>query len=75
MEGKGDPKEIQARINGIKQQIIDCTSDYDKEKAAGASGEAVRRRSGNCVGAANETEMKEMKLRIEDALGGDTRGC
>lgn len=32
VEGKGDPKEIQARINGIKQQIIDCTSDYDKEK-------------------------------------------
>ena len=68
VEGKGDPKEIQARINGIKQQIIDCTSDYDKEKqqerlAKLSGGVAVIR-----VGAATETEMKEMKLRIEDAL-------
>jgi len=68
VEGKGDPAEIKARINGIRQQIIDCTSDYDREKqqerlAKLAGGVAVIQ-----VGAATETEMKEMKLRIEDAL-------
>jgi chaperonin GroEL len=68
VEGKGDTKEIKARINSIKSQIEETTSDYDKEKlqerlAKLAGGVAVIQ-----VGAATETEMKETKLRIEDAL-------
>ena len=68
VEGAGDPSEIRARISSIKAQIEDCTSDYDKEKlqerlAKLAGGVAVI-----SVGAATEVEMKEAKLRIEDAL-------
>ena len=68
VDGDGDKKEIQARINQIKKQIEDTTSDFDKEKlqerlAKLAGGVAVVR-----VGAATETEMKEAKYRMEDAL-------
>ncbi len=68
VEGKGDPEKIRARVNSIRNQIEDCTSDYDREKqqerlAKLAGGVAVIQ-----VGAATETEMKDMKLRIEDAL-------
>ena len=68
VEGAGDPSEIKARINSIRVQIGDTTSDYDKEKlqerlAKLAGGVAVIK-----VGAATEIEMKERKLRIEDAL-------
>ncbi|MDP2892500.1 MAG: chaperonin GroEL [Bacillota bacterium] len=68
VEGGGDPSEIKARISSIKAQIEETTSDYDKEKlqerlAKLAGGVAVIQ-----VGAATETEMKESKLRIEDAL-------
>ncbi|MEG1548404.1 MAG: chaperonin GroEL [Clostridia bacterium] len=68
VEGVGDPSEIKARINSIKAQIEETTSDYDKEKlqerlAKLAGGVAVI-----SVGAATEVEMKEAKLRIEDAL-------
>ncbi len=68
VEGAGEPSEIKARINSIKAQIEDTTSDYDKEKlqerlAKLAGGVAVI-----SVGAATEVEMKEFKLRIEDAL-------
>ncbi|MGI6161864.1 MAG: chaperonin GroEL [Christensenellales bacterium] len=68
VEGAGDPSEIKARISSIKSQIEDTTSDYDREKlqerlAKLAGGVAVI-----MVGAATETEMKETKLRIEDAL-------
>ena len=68
VEGAGDSKEIAARINSIKAQIEETTSDYDKEKlqerlAKLAGGVAVI-----AVGAATEIEMKEFKLRIEDAL-------
>jgi len=68
VEGKGDANEIKARINSIKSQIDETTSDYDREKlqerlAKLAGGVAVIQ-----VGAASETEMKETKLRIEDAL-------
>ncbi len=68
VEGKGEAKEIQARISSIKSQIEETTSDYDREKlqerlAKLAGGVAVIQ-----VGAASETEMKETKLRIEDAL-------
>ena len=68
VEGAGDPSEIKARINSIRAQIEETTSDYDKEKlqerlAKLAGGVAVI-----AVGAATEVEMKEAKLRIEDAL-------
>ncbi len=68
VEGGGKTEDIQARISSIKVQIDEATSDYDKEKlqerlAKLAGGVAVIR-----VGAASETEMKEKKLRIEDAL-------
>lgn len=66
--GQGDPDEITKRIAQIKKQIDEATSDFDKEKlqerlAKLAGGVAVIN-----VGAATETEMKEKKLRIEDAL-------
>ncbi len=68
VEGAGDPSEIKARISSIRAQIEETTSDYDKEKlqerlAKLAGGVAVI-----AVGAATEVEMKEFKLRIEDAL-------
>ncbi len=66
--GNGNPSEIQNRIKSIKTQIAETTSDYDKEKlqerlAKLAGGVAVIN-----VGAATEVEMKDTKLRIEDAL-------
>ena len=68
VEGAGDPSEIKARIASIRAQIEETTSDYDREKlqerlAKLAGGVAVIN-----VGAATEIEMKERKLRIEDAL-------
>ena len=68
VEGSGDAEEIKARVAAIKVQIAETTSDYDKEKlqerlAKLAGGVAVI-----AVGAATEIEMKEFKLRIEDAL-------
>ena len=68
VEGKGDKDNIEARVAQIKKQIEESTSDFDKEKlqerlAQLAGGVAVIR-----VGAATETEMKEGKLRMEDAL-------
>ncbi|GAB7387792.1 chaperonin GroEL [Bacillaceae bacterium] len=68
VEGAGDKSKIQARINSIRQQIEETTSDFDREKlqerlAKLAGGVAVIK-----VGAATETELKEKKLRIEDAL-------
>ena len=68
VEGKGDKDNIEARVAQIKKQIEESTSDFDKEKlqerlAKLAGGVAVIR-----VGAATETEMKEGKLRMEDAL-------
>ena len=68
VEGAGNPDEIKARIASIRAQIEETTSDYDREKlqerlAKLAGGVAVIN-----VGAATEVEMKERKLRIEDAL-------
>lgn len=68
IEGAGEKSEINARVSSIRKQIEDTTSDYDREKlqerlAKLAGGVAVI-----SVGAATETEMKERKLRIEDAL-------
>jgi chaperonin GroEL len=74
VDGAGDKKEIEARINQIKNQIEETTSDFDREKlqerlAKLAGGVAVIK-----VGAATETEMKEKKLRIEDALNATRAG-
>ncbi len=68
VDGAGEKRDIQARVAQIKAQIEETTSDFDKEKlqerlAKLAGGVAVIR-----VGAATETEMKEAKLRMEDAL-------
>ncbi|QKS70280.1 chaperonin GroEL [Paenalkalicoccus suaedae] len=68
VDGAGDAAEIAGRVNQIKAQIEETTSDFDREKlqerlAKLAGGVAVVK-----VGAATETEMKERKLRIEDAL-------
>ncbi|MCC8044784.1 MAG: chaperonin GroEL [Clostridiales bacterium] len=68
VDGLGDKDAIAARVSHIRSQIEETTSDYDKEKlqerlAKLAGGVAVIR-----VGAATETEMKEAKLRMEDAL-------
>ncbi len=68
VDGEGDKDAIAARISQIKKQIEETTSDFDREKlqerlAKLAGGVAVIR-----VGAATETEMKEAKLRLEDAL-------
>ena len=68
VDGEGSSEKIEARISQIRKQIEETTSDFDKEKlqerlAKLAGGVAVIR-----VGAATETEMKEAKLRMEDAL-------
>ena len=68
VDGEGNKEEIQARIGQIRAQLEETTSEFDKEKlqerlAKLAGGVAVLR-----VGAATETEMKEAKLRMEDAL-------
>ena len=68
VEGAGNPEEIKARVKSIRAQIEETTSDYDKEKlqerlAKLAGGVAVI-----AVGAATEVEMKDSKLRMEDAL-------
>ncbi|MGA2747268.1 MAG: chaperonin GroEL [Verrucomicrobiota bacterium] len=68
VEGGGKSSEIQGRVNQIRRQIDETTSDYDREKlqerlAKLAGGVAVIN-----VGAATETEMKEKKARVEDAL-------
>lgn len=68
VEGKGEAKEIENRISAIRKEYQDSTSDFDKEKlqerlAKLAGGVAVIK-----VGAATETEMKQKKYKIEDAL-------
>ncbi len=68
VDGAGSPADIQARISQINGEIENTTSDYDREKLQ----ERLAKLSGGVavikVGAATETEMKEKKLRIEDAL-------
>ena len=68
IDGAGEKKDIEARVNQIRKQVEETTSDYDKEKlqervAKLAGGVAVIK-----VGAATEVEMKEKKARVEDAL-------
>jgi chaperonin GroEL len=68
VDGKGKPGDIQGRVNAIKAAIEKSTSDYDREKLQ----ERLAKLSGGVaiinVGAATETEMKEKKARVEDAL-------
>jgi chaperonin GroEL len=68
VEGRGKPEDIQARIQQIKIQIEETTSDYDREKLQ----ERLAKLSGGVavikVGAATEVELKEKKARVEDAL-------
>jgi chaperonin GroEL len=68
IDGKGKGSEIKARVEQIRKQIDEATSDYDKEKLQ----ERVAKLSGGVavikVGAATEVEMKEKKARVEDAL-------
>jgi chaperonin GroEL len=68
VEGKGEAKEIENRISAIRRELADSTSDFDKEKLQ----ERLAKLSGGVavikVGAATETEMKQKKYKIEDAL-------
>jgi chaperonin GroEL len=68
IEGNGDTKDIKARIDQIRRELENSTSDYDKEKLE----ERIAKLSGGVaqlnVGAATESEMKEKKARVEDAL-------
>lgn len=74
VDGFGDSEAIQTRVEAIKNQIAESTSDYDKEKLQ----ERLAKLSGGVavikVGAATETEMKDKKLRIEDALNATRAG-
>lgn len=68
VDGRGEENDIKARINQIKAQIEETTSDYDREKLQ----ERLAKLSGGVavlyIGAASEVEMKEKKARVEDAL-------
>src|SRR5258708_8746718 len=68
IDGAGKAADIKGRVESIRQQIEEATSDYDKEKLQ----ERVAKLSGGValikVGAATEIEMKEKKARVEDAL-------
>src|SRR5262249_6254608 len=68
IEGSGKKADIQARINSIQKELDKSTSDYDKEKLS----ERIAKRSGGVakinVGGATESEVKEKKMRVEDAM-------
>lgn len=66
--GNGDSDKIQARINEIQAQMDNCKSDYDKKRYAERLGKLSNGVAIIKVGAATESELKEKKLRIEDAL-------
>ena len=68
VEGHGDPKKIEGRVKQIKAQIEETTSDYDREKLQERLAKIVGGVAVINVGAATETEMKEKKARVEDAL-------
>ena len=68
VEGAGNPAAIAARVQQIRNQLADTTSDYDKEKLQERLAELAGGVAQISVGAATEVEMKERKLRIEDAL-------
>ena len=68
VEGAGDPKRIEGRVKQIKTQVEETTSDYDREKLQERLAKLVGGVAVINVGAATETEMKEKKARVEDAL-------
>jgi chaperonin GroEL len=68
VEGKGRPADVQARIKQIRAQIEETTSDYDREKLQERLAKLVGGVALIKVGAATETELKEKKARVEDAM-------
>jgi chaperonin GroEL len=68
VEGRGDQEEVQARIKQIRTQIEETTSDYDREKLQERLAKMVGGVALIKVGAATETELKEKKARVEDAM-------
>jgi chaperonin GroEL len=68
VEGHGEPKKIEGRVKQIKAQLEETTSDYDREKLQERLAKIVGGVAIINVGAATETEMKEKKARVEDAL-------
>ncbi len=68
VEGKGKPGEVQGRVKEIRSQIDKTTSDYDREKLQERLAKLVGGVAVIKVGAATETEMKETKARVEDAM-------
>ena len=68
VEGKGKTQDVQARIKQIRTQIEDTTSDYDREKLQERLAKMVGGVALIKVGAATETELKEKKARVEDAM-------
>jgi chaperonin GroEL len=68
VDGAGDKKEIEGRVKQIRAQIEETTSDYDREKLQERLAKLVGGVAVINVGAATETEMKEKKARVEDAL-------
>jgi chaperonin GroEL len=68
IDGAGSKKDIEGRVNEIRKQIEDTTSDYDREKLQERLAKLVGGVAVVKVGAATETEMKEKKARVEDAL-------
>jgi chaperonin GroEL len=68
VEGKGSPSDIQGRVKEIRSQVEKTTSDYDREKLQERLAKLVGGVAVIKVGAATETEMKEKKARVEDAM-------
>jgi len=68
VEGAGKPSEIEARVRQIRAQIEETTSDYDREKLQERLAKLVGGVAVIKVGAATETELKEKKARVEDAM-------
>jgi chaperonin GroEL len=68
VEGAGNPKDIQGRVKQIRVQVDETTSDYDREKLQERLAKLVGGVAIIKVGAATETEMKEKKARVEDAM-------
>src|SRR5438094_8575565 len=68
VEGNGKRSDIEARVKQMKRQIEDTTSDYDREKLQERLAKLVGGVAVLKVGAATETEMKEKKARVEDAM-------
>jgi len=68
IDGNGDPKELEGRVKQVKAQIEETTSDYDREKLQERLAKLVGGVAVISVGAVTETEMKEKKDRVEDAL-------